>query len=149
MTPPVSHRCLTRGSTSPASAGALIGLVLVALGHRWGDPLAGFAVTLFILHVGWQVTGDLGRRLMDGLDPNDLHATRQAADQAAGLAGVRVLGVRGRWMGRSLLLEVDAAMDPDQPFAAVDHACRQVERAVLDAVPHASQVRCIPRARTT
>ncbi len=125
-----------------SSAGALLGLVLVALGHRWGDPLAGFAVTLFILHVGWQVTGDLARRLMDSLDPDDLHTARQAA---AGLPGVRVLGVRGRWMGRSLLLEVDAAADPDQPFAAVDHACRRVERAVLDAVPHASQVRCIPR----
>src|SRR6266705_2372814 len=124
-----------------SSAGALVGLVLVALGHRWGDPLAGFAVTAFILHIGWQVTGDLASRLMDSLDPDDLHAARQAA---AGLAGVRVLGVRGRWMGRSLLLEVDTAMDADQQFAAVDRACRQVERAVLDAVPHASQVRCIP-----
>jgi cation diffusion facilitator family transporter len=129
-----------------SSAGALVGLVLVALGHRWGDPLAGFAVTLFILHVGWQVTGDLARRLMDGLDPDDLHAARQAA---AGLPGVHVLGVRGRWMGRSLLLEVDAAMESDQPFGAVDHACRQVERAVLAAVPHARQVRCIPQVRTT
>jgi cation diffusion facilitator family transporter len=129
-----------------SSAGALVGLVLVALGHRWGDPLAGFAVTALILHVGWQVTGDLARRLMDGLDPDDLHAARQAA---AGLPGVHVLGVRGRWMGRSLLLEVDAAMDADQPFGAVDHACRQVERAVLAAVPHARQVRCIPHVRTT
>jgi cation diffusion facilitator family transporter len=126
-----------------SSAGALVGLVLVALGHRWGDPLAGFAVTLFILHVGWQVTGDLTRRLMDSLDPVDLHTARQAA---AGLPGVRVLGVRGRWMGRSLLLEVDVAADPGQPFAAVDHACRAVERAVLMAVPHASQVRCTPAA---
>ena len=25
----------------------LIGLILVATGHRWGDPIAGFAVTLF------------------------------------------------------------------------------------------------------
>lgn len=126
-----------------SSAGALVGLVLVALGHRWGDPVAGFAVTAFILHVGWQVTGDLARRLMDSLDPDDLHAARHAA---AGVAGVRVLGVRGRWMGRSLLLEVDVAADPDQPFAAADRACRQVERAVLEAVPHASQARCTPVA---
>jgi cation diffusion facilitator family transporter len=128
-----------------SSAGALVGLVLVALGHRWGDPAAGFAVTLFILHVGWQVTGDLTRRLMDGLDPDDLHAAREAA---AGVVGKRVGGVRGRWMGRSLLLEIDVVMDPDQRLAAAEQACRQVERAVLDAVPHARQVRCMPRDHT-
>jgi divalent metal cation (Fe/Co/Zn/Cd) transporter len=57
-----------------------------------------------------------------------------------------VLRVRGRWMGRSLLLEIDVAADPDQPFATVHRACRQVERAVLDAVPHATKVRCTPAA---
>jgi cation diffusion facilitator family transporter len=126
-----------------SSAGALAGLVLVALGYRWGDPLAGFAITAFIVHVGWQVTGDLARRLMDSLDPDDLHAAHQAA---ATVPGVRVLRVRGRWMGRSLLLEIDVAADPDQPFATVHRACRQVERAVLDAVPHATKVRCTPAA---
>jgi divalent metal cation (Fe/Co/Zn/Cd) transporter len=36
---------------SVSSFGALVGLVGVALGYRWADPVAGFAVTLFILHV--------------------------------------------------------------------------------------------------
>ena len=36
-----------------SSAGALAGLVAVAAGQRWGDPVAGLAVTLFICHVGW------------------------------------------------------------------------------------------------
>jgi cation diffusion facilitator family transporter len=129
-----------------SSAGALVGLVLVAFGHRWGDPVAGFAVTVFILHVGFQVTGELTRRLMDSLDPDDLHAARQAAAGVdVGSPEVQVLGVRGRWMGRSLLLEVEVAADPDQPFGAVDQICRQVEHAVLAAVPHASRVRCTPR----
>ena len=39
-----------------SSAGALAGLVAVALGFRWGDPVAGLAVTGFICHVGWEVT---------------------------------------------------------------------------------------------
>ena len=52
-----------------SSAGALAGLVAVALGAWWGDPVAGIAVTLFIAHVGWEVTSDLSRRLMDGVDP--------------------------------------------------------------------------------
>ena len=51
-----------------SSAGALAGLILVAAGWRWGDPIAGFAVTLFIAHVGWEVTTDMLHRLMDGID---------------------------------------------------------------------------------
>src|SRR5216684_2994293 len=46
-----------------SSAGALAGLIAVALGQPWGDPFAGLAVTAFICHVGYQVTADVARRL--------------------------------------------------------------------------------------
>lgn len=124
-----------------SSGGALVGLGLVALGHGWGDAVAGFAVTLFILHVGWEVTRDLAHHLMDGVDPQDLQAAHDAAGQ---VQGVTVLGVRGRWMGRSLLLEIEAAVDSSQPLAAAEQLSRQVETAVLHAVPAARQVRCTP-----
>ena len=52
-----------------SSAGALAGLIAVALGQPWGDPVAGLAVTAFICHVGYQVTADVARRLADGVDP--------------------------------------------------------------------------------
>ena len=52
-----------------SSAGALAGLVAVAAGQRWGDPVAGIAVTLFICHVGYEVTTDVIHRLADGVDP--------------------------------------------------------------------------------
>ena len=52
-----------------SSAGALAGLIAVALGQPWGDPVAGLAVTAFICHVGWEVTGDVVHRLADGIDP--------------------------------------------------------------------------------
>ena len=41
-----------------SSAGALAGLVAVALGQSWGDPVAGLAVTAFICRVGYEVTAD-------------------------------------------------------------------------------------------
>jgi divalent metal cation (Fe/Co/Zn/Cd) transporter len=52
-----------------SSAGALAGLIAVAAGLPWGDPVAGLAVTAFICHVGWEVTTDVTRRLADGIDP--------------------------------------------------------------------------------
>jgi cation diffusion facilitator family transporter len=127
-----------------SSVGALVGLAVVATGHRWGDPVAGFAVTLFILHVGWEVTGEILHHLMDGVDAADLDAAREAA--AAG--GLDSVTVRGRWMGRSLVLEVEAELAPDLSLGEAERIGSGVEAAVHAAVPAARRVRFVPRAST-
>jgi len=81
-----------------SSLGALIGLIGVAFGHRWADPIAGFVVTLFILHIGYEVTGNVVNHLMDGVDPQHVEAAEQALRSVPGLGAATV---RGRWMGRS------------------------------------------------
>ena len=124
-----------------SSLGALVGLALVALGFRWGDPIAGFAVTLFILHVGYEVTGEILHHLMDGVDAEELEAARLAASQVAGPDVV----VRGRWMGRSLRLEVDLPVAADARVGDLDAVGQQVETAIFDALPAARQVICRPR----
>lgn len=44
---------------------------------------------------------------MDGVDPADIQAAR---DAALAVDGVEDVAVRGRWMGRSLVLEVEARL---------------------------------------
>ncbi|HEX9529327.1 MAG TPA: cation diffusion facilitator family transporter [Streptosporangiaceae bacterium] len=122
-----------------SSLGALAGLALVAAGYRWGDPVAGLAITLFICHVGYEVTKDMLARLMDGLDPGDLDAAETAA---SAVTGIRSATVRGRWMGRTLLLEVETRLDGSIPLADADQISRQVEAAVACAVPAAGRVHC-------
>jgi len=129
-----------------SSLGALVGLVLVAVGQRWGDPIAGFAVTLFILHVGYQVTGEILHHLMDGIDPEVILATRAAAQSVVGVDDV---AVRGRWMGRSLILEIEAELDDDVLLGHADRLGERVEAAVYDAVPAARQVHWCPISRST
>ena len=119
-----------------SSLGALVGLGLVALGFRWGDPIAGFAVTLFILHVGYEVTGEILHHLMDGVDVEELEAARVAASQVAGADVV----VRGRWMGRSLRLEVDLPVAADARVGDTEAIGHRVEAAIFAAVPSARQV---------
>src|ERR1700722_6520379 len=81
-----------------SSAGALAGLVAVSLGFRLGDPIAGIAVTVFICHVGYEVTKDVVHRLADGVDP----AVITAAEAAAGsVPGVIHAHARARWTGRT------------------------------------------------
>ena len=125
-----------------SSLGALIGLVIVASGRRWGDPIAGFVVTLFIIQVGFTVTREIVNHLMDGVDPTDVRAAR---DAAVGVDGVTAATVRARWMGRSLVVEVVGRLRPDTSLDRAEAIGQQVEAAVHDAVPAARRVQWIAR----
>jgi cation diffusion facilitator family transporter len=120
-----------------SSLGALTGLALVAAGYRWGDPVAGFAITAFICHVGYQVTKDILVRLTDGVEPGELDAAETAA---RAVPGIRSATVRGRWTGRTLLLDVETRLDSFTPLASADLISQQVEAAILRAVPAAGHV---------
>ena len=117
-----------------SSAGAMLGLIGVALGLSWADGIAGIVVTLFICHVGYDVTKDLLHHLMDGVEVGVLTT---AAAAACTVSGIEHAHVRGRWMGRSLLIEVEGYVDPETTVTASDHLGRAVEDAVRVAVPKA------------
>lgn len=125
-----------------SSAGALAGLIAVAFGQRWGDPVAGLAVTLFICHVGYEVTLDISRRLLDGVDDGVL----LAAEHAAAIDGVEHAHARARWTGRTLRIEIEGWVDPDLAVRDADHLGRHVADAVHAAVPEARVIAFTPRA---
>ncbi len=126
-----------------SSAGALAGLVAVAAGARWGDPVAGLAVTLFICHVGWEVTTDLGHHLLDGVEPAIITNAEAAA---ASVAGVTHTHARARWTGRTLRVEIEGWADPDLTIAATDDIGRHVIDAVAHALPEARAITWSARA---
>jgi cation diffusion facilitator family transporter len=115
-----------------SSAGALVGLIAVAASQRWGDPVAGLAVTLFIGHVGWEVTADVVHRLMDGVDPEILHAAERAAGE---VSGVRHAHARARWTGRTLRVEVEGWVDGTLSVTTADTLGQEVANRVSAAVP--------------
>jgi cation diffusion facilitator family transporter len=126
-----------------SSAGALLGLVGVALGLPWADGVAGLLVTGFIIHVGYEVTSEILEHLMDRVRP-ELLAQAEAA--ALSIAGVRHSHIRGRWMGRSLLLEVEGFVPSGTSVDAAEALGREVEAAVAAAVPESRAVLWCPRA---
>lgn len=128
-----------------SSLGALVGLIGVAFGYRWADPIAGFAVTLFILHVGWEVTSEIIHHLMDGVEPEHIEAAQTAA---ASVVGVQDATVRGRWMGRSLTLEVEGRLASETTLERAEETGRLVEAAVRDAVENVRHVRWHARGGT-
>jgi cation diffusion facilitator family transporter len=126
-----------------SSAGALAGLIAVALGQPWGDPVAGLAVTVFICHVGAEVTRDVVHRLADGVDPADLTAAEAAAGSVPGVIHAHA---RARWTGRTLRIEVEGWVDPDLTTRDADALGARVAAAVAGQVPRAGSLTWLARA---
>jgi cation diffusion facilitator family transporter len=115
-----------------SSAGALAGLIAVACGWRWGDPAAGIAVTIFICHVGYEVTTDVVRRLADGVDPEVISAAERAVGD---LPGVVHAHARARWTGRRLRVEAEAWVDPGMTARESDELGRGAAQALRGQLP--------------
>ena len=115
-----------------SSAGALAGLLAVAAGQPWGDPVAGMAVTLFICHVGYDVTTDVIRRLADGVDSGIISAAEAAAGAVPGVIHAHA---RARWTGRVLRVDVEAWVDPGTTAREADALGRQAAEAAAGQLP--------------
>ena len=126
-----------------SSAGALVGLIAVALGQRWGDPVAGLAVTVFICHVGYEVTTEVCRRLLDGVDDGVLVAAENAA---ASIPGIDHAHAYARWTGRTLRIEIQGWVNPTLSVPDADELGRRVSKAIHDAIPEARAITFTPRA---
>jgi len=126
-----------------SSAGALAGLVAVASGLPWGDPLAGLIVTAFICHVGYEVTKDVVHRLADGIDP-EVIAKAEAA--AGSVPGVIHAHARARWTGRTLRVEIEGWVDPGLPAKDADALGRLVAGQISRRLPEAGSFTWTTRA---
>jgi cation diffusion facilitator family transporter len=128
-----------------SSAGALAGLIAVALGQPWGDPVAGLAVTAFICHVGYEVTKDVVRRLADVVEPEVIAAAEAAAGS---IPGVLHAHARARWTGRTLRVEIEGWVDPELPVREADALGRLVASEISRQLPEAGSLTWTTRAVT-
>ncbi len=126
-----------------SSAGALAGLIAVAAGQPWGDPLAGLVVTAFICHVGYEVSKDVVRRLADAVDP-DVITTAEAA--AGSVPGVIHAHARARWTGRTLRVEIEGWVNAELPASEADELGRRVAAEISRRLPEAGSLVWTTRA---
>ena len=126
-----------------SSAGALAGLVAVACGWSWGDPVAGLVITAVICHVGYEVTADVVHRLTDGVDPSVITTAESAAGSVPGVLHAHA---RARWTGRTLRVEIEGWVDPELPVRDADAIGRQVAVALARELPEAGSVTWASRA---
>ena len=126
-----------------SSAGALAGLIAVAFGQSWGDPVAGLAITVVICHVGYQVTADVVRRRADGVDPSVITSAESAAGSVPAVLHAHA---RARWTGRTLRVEIEGWVDPSLPARDADAIGREVAVALARQLPEAGSLTWASRA---
>ena len=115
----------------------------MALGQSWGDPVAGLAVTVFIGHVGYEVTAEVMRRLADGVDPDVITAAEAAAGPVPGVVHAHA---RARWTGRTLRLEIEGRVARDMTACDADALGRIVADEVSRQLPDAGSLTWTTRA---
>ena len=119
----------TDGFTSPA---VLAGAGGVAIGWAWADPVVGLLITVAILAVGWQAAREVGRRLMDSVDPA---LTERAEQTLRATPGVLDAGpIRLRWVGRTLRAECEIMVDPCCSVIEAHDVAVRAEHALIHAI---------------
>jgi cation diffusion facilitator family transporter len=115
------------------SLAVLAGAGGMAIGRTWADPVVGLLITLAILAVGWQAARDIGRRLMDSVDPA---LTDQAEATLRATPGVLDAGqVRLRWVGRALRAECEILVDPYCSVIQAHDVAVGAEHALIHTIP--------------
>ncbi len=116
-----------------ASLAVLLGAAGSAAGWRLADPVVGLVITGAILLALRSSAREVGRRLMDGVDPALMDAAERELRAVQGVRGVGAL--RLRWIGHSLRAEADVLVDGSLTVAAGHQVAEAAERALIRAVP--------------
>jgi cation diffusion facilitator family transporter len=123
----------TDGLTSLA---VLLGAGGAALGWNWADPAVGLVITAAILAVLYQAGREVGRRLMDAVDPALVDQAERTLLATPGVLDVGL--VRLRWVGHQLRAECEIAVSGDITAIAAHEIAVNAEHDLRHALPRLS-----------
>jgi cation diffusion facilitator family transporter len=134
----------TDGFTSLA---VLLGAGGVALGWNWADPVVGLAITAAILTVLCQAAREIGRRLMDAVDPALTDQAERTLRATPGVLGIGL--VKLRWVGHQLWAECEIEVSGDATAVEAHQVTVEAEHQLRHALPRlsAALVHADPRPR--
>jgi cation diffusion facilitator family transporter len=125
----------TDGFTSLA---VVLGVVGVWAGLPLADPIVGLLITAAILVLLWGTARDVGRRILDGVDPiltdRAHHALRHVA------APFEVTDVRLRWSGHRLDAQTTILVDRTTTAAEIDGLTQRATYALGRELPSLGRV---------
>lgn len=120
------------------SLGVVAGAIGVAAGWPLADPVAGLVITVAIIVVLVGAVRDVGRRLLDGVDPELPERAEAVLADVEGVADV--FEVRLRWIGHRLRGEAVIGVDPALDVVAAHDIANRAANAVRRALPNLDDV---------
>ena len=120
----------TDAITSLAVVGGAIG---VWLGFPLADPIVGFLISIAIFGIVWQSSKAVFRRMLDGSEPAIQDEVSHAADHVQGIFSLK--GIRARWVGHRICLEVDAIVDGRSSVSEANKCATALEEEIREHLP--------------
>jgi cation diffusion facilitator family transporter len=131
----------TDGFTSLAVVGGVIG---IWLGFPLADPIVGLLISAAIVVLLIGTSRDIGRRLLDGVDPGLVEKAERTVASVPGI--VTVDDLRMRWSGHRLMVEATVSSDPTMPVGQFHELEHQAADLLRDRLPRLDTVRLTPAA---
>ncbi|HSN37094.1 MAG TPA: cation transporter, partial [Arthrobacter sp.] len=127
----------TDGFTSLAVVAGVIG---VWLGFPFADPIVGLLISAAIGVLLWGTVRDVGRRLMDGVDPGLTERVENVIAEHSRAGGT----ARLRWSGHRLHVEIMVPIATDAHLVELSSVTANLEQGVRRALPHVGSVTVVP-----
>ncbi|UFS61126.1 cation diffusion facilitator family transporter [Subtercola endophyticus] len=115
------------------SLSVVIGALGVLLGFPLADPIVGLLIAVSILLLLWGTIRSIGRRLMDGIDPDLVHRAEHALEATPGVVGVTRLQLR--WVGHRLQGAAEISV-PDTSVAEAESIVHDARHHLAHALPN-------------
>ncbi len=126
-------------SDAASSLIVLVGIIGSLLGFLHLDALASIVVAVMIIKMGWSLTSDSVKELIDvGLDPLTLQAIQQSTLAAYGVRAIHQL--RTRSMGGQIFLDMHLLVSPHLTVSEGHYIAAKVHRELMRTIPNLADV---------
>jgi cation diffusion facilitator family transporter len=126
------------------SLAVVLGVIGVWAGFSLADPVVGLLISIAIFMLLWGTAREIGRRLLDGVDPALVDRAEQAVRSVPGINDVET--VRMRWLGHRLSVEATVTSDPAMPVGRFHQLEHQADDLIRHSMPGVAAVRLNPSA---
>jgi len=126
------------------SLAVVLGAGGVMLGFPLADPIVGLLISAAIIILLWGTVRSIGRRLMDGIEPELVDRARRALEGTPGVMGVR--RVQLRWVGHRLQGAATLALDEGSSLVLADQTMHDAGHRLRHALPKLDEMVLTPTA---
>jgi len=116
------------------------------LGFPLADPIVGLLISAAILVLLWGTVRSIGRRLMDGIEPDLIDAAQEALEGTPGVLAVPRLQLR--WSGHRLLGAATLVVADDINLVMAEQTIQKAGHRLRHVLPHVEDLVLTPATAT-